>query len=282
MSKIDVIIPIKGRPSMLFERSLPALRSQTIQDFKVTIVDDGSSPDDFIEIKRIVGQFGKSGMDIDLLENKGESGAAGARNFGFDRTSSKYVLWYDSDDILIENKLEISLALITKANFDFAITRAQHVRDGKLVNEYWGEPQAPNRGKYAYHFPYQTMCALYTRQFLTDQNVKWDETLSVMDDWIFSNEVLLATNNWVFSPVVTAQYFVPTGQSGSIGSKLTASQIDSQVAAIKSIKALLVRHNLEFTAMSRLRIQKHWLHLRTIRLASFVKLFQASSSGTNG
>ena len=265
---------------MLFERSLPALHSQTIQDFKVTIVDDGSSPDDFIEIKRIVRQFGKSGMDIDLLENKGEAGAAGARNYGFDRTSSKYVLWYDSDDILLENKLEISLALITKANFDFAITRAQHVRDGKLVNEYWGEPQAPNRGKYAYHFPYQTMCALYTRQFLTDQNIKWNETLNVMQDWIFSNEVLLATNNWVFSPVVTAQYFVPTEQSGSIGSKLTPSKVDSQIEAIRCIKSILRRNNLDFNDWSRLRILKHLLYLKGIKLANALKYKRTSYRAT--
>jgi glycosyltransferase involved in cell wall biosynthesis len=261
MSKIDVIIPIKGRPAMLRERSLPALQSQTIQDFKVTIVDDGSSSGDFVEITQIIGEFCRTGMDIKLLKNIGNPGAAGARNFGFNNTSSKYVLWYDSDDILLDNKLETSLALIASSNFDFAITRAQHVRDGELINEYWGEPQAPNRGKYAYHFPYQTMCAFYHRQFLIDQDIKWNETINVMDDWAFSNETILTSHNWVFSPVVTAHYFVPTEQSGSIGSKLTPSKIDSQKRAIKKIANEVFTKNLEFSAFSQIRINKHLISL---------------------
>ncbi|MDA8606184.1 glycosyltransferase family 2 protein [Flavobacteriales bacterium] len=271
MNPVDIIIPIKGRPAMLRERSLPALQSQTIQDFKVTIVDDGSSSDDFVEINQIIGEFCRTGMDIKLLKNIGNPGAAGARNFGFNNTSSKYVLWYDSDDILLDNKLETSLALIASSNFDFAITRAQHVRDGQLINEYWGEPQAPNRGKYAYHFPYQTMCALYHRQFLIDQDIKWNETINVMDDWAFSNEAILTSHNWVFSPVVTAHYFVPTEQSGSIGSKLTPSKIDSQIAAINGINTTLSKASLEFTAWSRLRIQKHLFHLKRMRLTNVFK-----------
>lgn len=259
---------------MLRERSLPALQSQTIQDFKVTIVDDGSTPDDFVEINQIIGEFCRTGMDIKLLKNTGNPGASGARNFGFNNTSSKYVLWYDSDDILLDNKLETSLALIASSNFDFAITRAQHVRDGQLINEYWGEPQAPNRGKYAYHFPHQTMCALYRRQFLIDHNIIWNHYNNVTDDWEFSNEVLLSSNHWVFAPVVTAHYFVPTAQSGSIGSKLNPSKIDSQIAAINGINATLSKANLEFTAWSRLRIQKHLFHLKRMRLTNVFKHFR--------
>ena len=267
---------------MLRERSLPALQSQTIQDFKVTIVDDGSSSDDFVEITQIIGEFCRTGMDIKLLKNIGNPGAAGARNFGFNNTSSKYVLWYDSDDILLDNKLESSLALIASSNFDFAITRAQHLRDGELINEFWGEPQAPNRGKYAYHFPYQTMCAFYHRQFLIDQDIKWNESLDAAQDWIFSNEALLSSNNWVFSPVVTAHYFVPTEQSGSIGSQLPSSKVDSHVEAIRCIKAILLRNNLEFNAWSRLRILKHLLYLKGIRLANVFKYKRTSYRGAAG
>ena len=265
---------------MLRERSLPALQSQTIQDFKVTIVDDGSSSDDFVEINQIIGEFCKTGMDIKLLKNIGNPGAAGARNFGFNNTSSKYVLWYDSDDILLDNKLKTSLALIASSNFDFAITRAQHMRDGELINEYWGDPQAPNRGKYAYHFPHQTMCALYHRQFLIDEDVMWNETINVMDDWAFSNEAILTSHNWVFSPVVTAHYFVPTEQSGSIGSQLTPSKIDSQVEAIRCIKSILSRNNLEFNAWSRLRILKHLVYLKGIKLANALKYKRTSYRAT--
>ena len=171
MTKIDVIIPIKGRPGMLQERSLPSLLKQTLQDFKVTIVDDGSSEEDLRTIDETAKEFSENGLDIAVLKNQGAPGAAGARNYGLSMTACPYVLWFDSDDILLPNKLDLSLGMIRAGDFNFAITRAQHIRDGELVNEFWGEPQAPNRGKYEFHFPFQTMCALYKRSFLTAEQI---------------------------------------------------------------------------------------------------------------
>jgi hypothetical protein len=65
----------------------------------------------------------------------------------------------------------------------------------------------------------------------------------------------------VFSPVVTAHYFVPTEQSGSIGSKLTPSKIDSQKRAIQKIANEVFTKNLEFSAFSQIRINKHLISL---------------------
>ena len=266
MSSIDIIIPIKGRPDMLQERSLPSLLNQSFQDFQVTVVDDGSSEEDFQRIQTISHAFSKKGLNMRVIRNEGKSGAAGARNFGLDATSSPYVLWFDSDDILLENKLQLSIGLIESGNHDLAITRAQHILHSQLINEFWGEPVAPNRGTYEFHFPYQTMCALYRRSFLEKSLISWHEDIEMMDDWLFSNEVLLKTENWVFSPVVTSHYFVPTSESGSIGSRLTKKKIQSQKQALKRVNSLLTNAELTYNligSVKRLRIQ-HSLALRGI------------------
>ena len=138
MNSIDVIIPVKGRPNSLLERSLPSLINQSFKDFKVTIVDDKSPEGDLQQILSIAAEYRNKGLDIDVLQNEGAAGAAGARNFGLDCTSCEFILWFDSDDILLGNKLELSLKLIHSGNFDLAITRAQHVLHGNLINEFWG------------------------------------------------------------------------------------------------------------------------------------------------
>ena len=87
MSSIDIIIPIKGRPELLHDRSLPSLLAQNLQTFKVTIVDDGSTQREFQQVEGIVEGYRQKGMHISVLQNQGASGAAGARNFGFEATS---------------------------------------------------------------------------------------------------------------------------------------------------------------------------------------------------
>ena len=87
MSSIDIIIPIKGRPELLHDRSLRSLLAQTIQTFKVTIVDDGSTQGELEQIEEIAEEYRQKGLTIDVIKNGRSSGAAGARNFGFESTS---------------------------------------------------------------------------------------------------------------------------------------------------------------------------------------------------
>lgn len=263
MNQIDVIIPIKSRSEMLFRRSLPSLLTQTFQGFKVTIVDDGSTEEDFQKIETAAQEFRQKGLLIDVIQNRGIPGAAGARNFGFRSTSADYVLWFDSDDILLENKLEVSLNLIELDHYDLAITRAQHIVNSKLIDEFWGEPVAPNRGTYEFHFPYQTMCALYRRDFLNQSEIRWNESNNCNDDWEMSNEVLLKTDNWVYSPAVTAHYFVPTSMSRSIGSKLSKAKISSQYKALMKISSLVKSQGFHYSITSRLKLLRHKIFLRT-------------------
>lgn len=268
MSSIDIIIPIKGRPELLQERSLPSLLEQTLKTFKVTIVDDGSTQEEFQKIQDIAGKYRQKGLKIDVIQNGGSAGAAGARNFGFESTSADYVLWFDSDDILLQDKLEVSVGLIESGSFDLAVTRAQHIVDSNLINEYWGEPVAPNRGAYEFHFPYQTMCALYRRQFLRQKKIRWNESNNLNDDWEISNEVLLKTNNWVYSPNVTAHYFVPTSRSGSIGSRLTNAKIQSQRKAFQKIQKVLDDQNMSYSQVARLKLLRHRLRLFILSLGT--------------
>ena len=268
MSLIDIIIPIKGRPELLQDRSLPSLLAQTLPTFKVTNVDDGSTLEEFQKIQEIAEDCRQKGLKIDVIRNGGAAGAAGARNFGFESTSADYVLWFDSDDILLKNKLELSMSLITSAHYDLTITRAQHIAGSNLINEFWGEPTAPNRRTYEFHFPYQTMCALYRRSFLEACGIKWHEDVEMMNDWLFSNEIILSTDNWVFSPVVTAHYFVPNSRSGSIGSRLTNAKIQSQRKAVQKIQKVLKDQNMSYSQVARLRLLRHRLRLFVLSLGT--------------
>ena len=251
---IDVIVPVKGRPSKL-GRALKSLEGQTYQEFEVTVVNDHSSPEDRNDIAQICAAYMGP---INLIDSKG-TGAPAARNFGFANTQNEYILWFDSDDILLPNKLEHDIKLFKSNTFDFVVSRAQHLEKRVLVDRYWGE--APHSNKGAFQFPFQTMCTLVTRAFIKEKNIKWNEDNLSNDDWEFSNECIIKSNMYAFSNVVTAHYNVPDATSGSIGSSLNRIKIEGQFKAIENIAVLHKKYGLKPGLYSRLRILRHRLFL---------------------
>jgi len=251
---IDVIVPVKGRSSKL-ERALKSLENQTYQEFEVTVVNDHSSPEERKEIAIICSEFNG---EINLIDSKG-TGASAARNFGFVNTQNELILWFDSDDILLPNKLEHDLQIFKANTFDFAVSRAQHLEKGGLVDRFWGEAPHPNKG--AFQFPFQTMCALVSRAFIEEKNIKWNEDNLSNDDWEFSNECIIKSERYTFSNTVTAHYNVPDATSGSIGSSLNRIKIESQFKAIENIAQLQKKHDLKPSLYSRIRILRHRLFL---------------------
>ena len=251
---IDVIVPVKGRPSKL-GRALKSLEGQTHQEFEVTVVNDHSSPEDRNDIAQICAAYKGP---IKLIDSKG-TGAPAARNYGFGNTQNEYVLWFDSDDILLPNKLEHDLQIFKSNTFDFAVSRAQHLEKGGMVDRFWGEAPHPNKG--AFQFPFQTMCALVSRAFIEEKNIRWNEDNLSNDDWEFSNECIIKSERYTFSNVVTAHYNVPDATSGSIGSSLNRIKIESQFKAIENISQLQKKHNLKPGLYSRMRILRHRLFL---------------------
>ena len=251
---IDVIVPVKGRPLKLGQ-ALKSLESQTYRAFDVTVVNDHSSAEDRHEIAIICSEYNGT---INLIDSKG-TGASAARNFGFGNTQNEYILWFDSDDILLPNKLEHDLKLFKANTFDFVVSRAQHLENGMLTDRYWGEAPLLNKGDF--HFPFQTMCTLLSRKFLTDNHIKWNEDLHSRNDWEFSNECIIKSERYTFSNTVTAHYNVPDATSGSIGSSLNRIKIESQFKAIENIAQLQKKHDLKPGLYSRIRILRHRLFL---------------------
>jgi glycosyltransferase involved in cell wall biosynthesis len=247
---IDIIIPVKGRSSKL-SRALKSLVNQTYKEFEVTVVNDHSSPEERTEIARICSEYKGA---INLIDSKG-TGAPAARNFGFEKTSHPYVLWFDSDDLLLPNKLEHDLQFFESNTFDFIVSRAQHLEKGQLIDQYWGASPHANKG--AFQFPFQTMCALISRAFLVTEEIKWNEDNLSNDDWEFSNECYIKSSRNAFSNVITSHDNVPNATSGSIGSSLNRIKIESQFMAIENIAKLQNKFGFTPGLYSRMRTSRH-------------------------
>lgn len=97
--KYSIIVPVFNRPDEVNEL-LESLTHQTVKDFEVVIVEDGSQT----PCKDVCEQY-KDMMDIHYYY-KENSGPGQSRNYGAERASGEYLLILDSDVVLPENYLK--------------------------------------------------------------------------------------------------------------------------------------------------------------------------------
>jgi glycosyltransferase involved in cell wall biosynthesis len=104
-SKISVIIPVKNRASLL-PHTLENIIQQSLYPYEIIVVDDNSTDN----ISSVVDKFKDR---VIFLKNKG-SGAGAARNTGFEISSGNYIQFFDSDDLMTKNKLEVQSKILSE------------------------------------------------------------------------------------------------------------------------------------------------------------------------
>jgi GT2 family glycosyltransferase len=97
--KYSFIIPVYNRPDEVDEL-LDSLTRQTLRDFEVVVVEDGSA----IPCREVVSKY--AGRLTVHYYNKENSGPGQTRNYGVERANGEYMLILDSDCILPEDYLK--------------------------------------------------------------------------------------------------------------------------------------------------------------------------------
>ena len=97
--KYSFIIPVYNRPDEVDEL-LESLTHQTLKDFEVIVVEDGST----LPCESIVEKYAPS-LDVHYYK-KPNSGPGQTRNYGVDKAKGDYVLILDSDVVLPEDYIQ--------------------------------------------------------------------------------------------------------------------------------------------------------------------------------
>ena len=113
MEKVTLLIPNYNNAAYL-EDCLKSIQKQTYTDFKILIVDDGST-DNSVEI---IEQFPDN--RIQLIQKEKNSGIVDTLNVGLEAISSEYMMRMDGDDLMTENRIE-KLVQFLDRNPDFGI-----------------------------------------------------------------------------------------------------------------------------------------------------------------
>ncbi|MBI6069093.1 glycosyltransferase family 2 protein [Clostridium perfringens] len=121
---VSTIIPFYKNKKWLKE-AIESVLNQTYKNIEIILVNDGSDED----IKDIINMYNEKVIYI-YQDNKG---AASARNLGIEKASGEYIAFLDSDDIWLEEKVEIQIKYMLKENLSWCHTNYFRFYDDKLL-----------------------------------------------------------------------------------------------------------------------------------------------------
>lgn len=123
LKTISIIIPNFNRANLIGE-TLDSIIAQTHTNWECIIVDDGSTDNSVEVIKNHVEK--DSRFKLYTRPNTNPKGANACRNIGVTKAKGEYIIFFDSDDIMLKNHLEIKYKTITDGNYDFIIGRSKY------------------------------------------------------------------------------------------------------------------------------------------------------------
>lgn len=184
-SLVSIIIPCYNQAEFL-PTTLQSVLNQTYTHWECLIIDDGS-PDNTAEVTK---EWIKKD-DRFKYHKKENGGLSSARNKGLQEANGDYIQFLDSDDLIDEKKIELSLQQSTAdliiSNFNLFIDTQNNI-----------QPNYCNLNKVPFNFEnilkewdksfsIPIHCGLFRKDLI--KNTKFNEQLKAKEDWLFWIEI---------------------------------------------------------------------------------------------
>ncbi|WP_257666572.1 glycosyltransferase family 2 protein [Parapedobacter tibetensis] len=113
--KVSVIIPSYNR-GYLITKTLESVRHQTYKNIEIIVIDDGSTDNSKEVISAYISRNGNN-SDIKYIQQR-NSGAPAARNNGLNSAKGDYIVFFDSDDLMLPDRIEKQSRRMVAENSD--------------------------------------------------------------------------------------------------------------------------------------------------------------------
>jgi glycosyltransferase involved in cell wall biosynthesis len=200
-SLVSVIIPTYNRAHIILE-TLDSVAVQDYRPIELIVIDDGSTDDtqDIVDNWKKANQ--RSGLTISYYRQK-NAGAASARNYGARVSRGAYIQFLDSDDIMLPNKISLSVDKIVKNNAYYAACGFVRFKGNKdnIIN---GSPKDNKPFSVDINPLDRRLCTqslLYRIETLQTIG-PWNEVIPIMDDTEYALRLLASRLPGIWIPEV--------------------------------------------------------------------------------
>lgn len=218
MPTVSVIVPVY-KVEKYIRRCVDSILSQTISDFELILVDDGS-PDN---CGAICDEYAARDSRIRVLHLQ-NGGASKARNAGLDAAQGTYIAFCDSDDWWDTKLLECAVQSLENGNYDWFSFHFRYVMgDGKTQEVDHPEEEVvfgtwQNKTEFICNrflqgdFAWSVWARVFRRRIIEQNKIRFCETCGdYAEDLGFCTKYLFCSNAVVFKQVCLYNYYLREG-----------------------------------------------------------------------
>lgn len=188
---VSIVIPTFNRGHVIGE-TLDSILAQTFSNWECIVVDDGSSDMTAALVKTYSEKDSRFSFYTKLKNLP--KGPSASRNLGMRLAKGKFINFFDSDDLMLPDKLETDLEIMQQGNYDFIISQNSYFsRDKEVEDSYWNEKLYSNNPINDFivkNIGWSVNAPLWRKESLQNKNIVFDEYLLSGDDFLFHLEAL--------------------------------------------------------------------------------------------
>ncbi|MEB2782429.1 glycosyltransferase family 2 protein [Algoriphagus sp. C2-6-M1] len=196
-SLVSILIPNYNKAPYLAE-TLNSVLAQTYTNWECIIVDDRSTDGSFA----IMEKYGAKDARFKIFKRPAHLPKGGnvCRNYALEVSKGEYIQWFDSDDLMMSSLVLERLAFIhSNPNKDFVVSSGikffDYVGDSEIVFSHVFYKNTEIESFISLDPAWLTQSCMFKRSFLIDNNILWEESLTILQDVHYDLKSALAANS---------------------------------------------------------------------------------------
>lgn len=237
-SKVSIVTPVLNRVDLI-KVAAQSVLSQSYDNWEWVVVDDGSSDGTLTYLRLLEGRDKR----VRVFSRRSlANGPSSCRNIGTAMASGDFVMYLDSDDILLPRCLENRvLRACGNSEFDFFIfpVKVRYVDSGRQL--YWNIDRSEDDLSRFLRLDgvWHTSSGFYKRDFIA--NHLFDTDLPFFEDWEFAIRAILSRRPYLKLLMLDPDTVITRHNERSISQKgfKFANQLEIQHRIFQKVKDLL-------------------------------------------
>jgi glycosyltransferase involved in cell wall biosynthesis len=196
---VSIIIPTYNRAHLIAD-TLNSICEQTYTHWECIVIDDGSTDN----TEAVLLEYIKKDSRFKYLmrPKHKQKGANACRNYGFELSKGDFINWFDSDDIMAPNKLEVQVDVLNQ-NQDAPYCICQTKWIDKNTGEFLGlrSKQISSSNRFEdytlYEIFWSILAPLWRLSFIVNHNLSFDESLHQSQEYDFHIRALAVNSDYI-------------------------------------------------------------------------------------
>ena len=192
---VSYIIPIYN-VSGYIEKSVGSLLEQSYSNIEYIFINDCSSDDSEIKLRRIIEDFPERRNKIKVITNEQNLGSATSRNIGLDTAQGEYVMFADSDDWISMDYVESMVRQIDSGSYDIVYCdyfESYNNHDNRISQAYGQDNIECIRAMLGRGMHGSTCNKIYRRSFLLASKQRFIDGADLFEDVSWNIRLFVCT-----------------------------------------------------------------------------------------